>query len=219
VTLTKRDKILLVALVVVGLVGGLWWFVVKPAQADVTARTEEVRALEDETGAIRDQITRLEQQEGGEVAQSIEGFRLAKAVPDRGQIPGAILQMQRMAENSDVTLSAIRTTATTDYGPFSATELDVTVNGRFFDVDDFMYRMHRQVTIDDKDQPRISGRLFAIKSFDLELDEASGDEDSDTPRDSVEGTLKVLVFSAPVSATTPAAASAAAAPTTTGGTP
>ncbi len=219
-TMTKRDKILLAIIVVAGLVGGLWWFVVKPAQADVSARTEQVRTLEDETGAIRDQIARLEQQKGGQVAQSIEGFRLAKAVPDRAQIPGAILQLERMADNADVRLSAIRTTSTTDYGSFRATELDITVNGRFFDVDDFMFRVHRQVTVDDKDRPRIGGRLFAIKSFELELNDASdGSGGSGAADDTVEGTLKLLVFSAPTATTTAAASAATAGQTSNGGTP
>lgn len=215
-TMTKRDKVLLAIIVMVGLVGGLWWFVVKPARADVSARTQEVQALQDEAGVIRDQISRLEQSEGGEVAQSVEGFRLTKAVPDRAQVPGAIVQMQRIATNSNVLLSGIRTSSTTDYGGFRATELNVTVKGRFFDVDDFMFRLHRQVTVDEQDRPRVSGRLFAVKSFELQLAE---DEDSSTDAaqkgtDRVEGTLTLLVFSAPSANATPAAAVVPAAATT-----
>ncbi len=107
------------------------------------------------------------------------------------------------------------------------------ITGSFFDVDDFLYRLHRQVTVNEKDQPVVSGRLFATTSVDLTLDQSdTTSEGGVNPDDQVVGTVKVLAFSsvpsgaaaAPAAATTapattaPAAGSAtpAAAPSTTG---
>lgn len=199
-TMTKRDRVLLVIIAIVALLGGMYWFVIKPARAEVDQRTTELQSIQDESGVIRDQISRLEKAEGGELAQSVEGFRLAKAVPDRAQVPAAIVQLQRLATRSNVMLSSIRTNSTTDYSGFRATEIEVAVNGRFFDVDDFMFRVHRQVTVDEQDRPRIGGRLFAVRSFELQLADKDDSDPEATGDDRVKAVVKLLVFSAPAAA-------------------
>lgn len=230
-TMTKRDRMLLIAIAIVAIFGGMYWFVIKPARAQVSARTAELQSVEDETGVLRDQIARLQKAEGGQLARSVEGFRLAKAVPDRDQVPAALVQLQRLATRSNVTFSSIHTTSTTDYAGFRATEISVTVGGRFFDVDDFLFRLHRQVTVDEQSRPRIAGRLFAVKSFEIQLAETDQNDPEAGSGDRVDADLKVLVFSTPnattstASTTTATAATAAAASTTgagtssTGGTP
>ena len=68
--------------------------------------------------------------------------------------------------------------------------------GTFFDVDDFLYRLHRQVSVNEKDQPVVSGRLFATTSVDLTLDQSDTDSEGGVnPDDQVVGTVKVLAFS------------------------
>lgn len=222
-TMTKRDRILLLVIATVAVFGGMFWFVIKPARAQVSARTTELQSIQDETGVVRDQIARLQKAEGGQLARSVEGFRLAKAVPDRDQVPAALVQLQRLATRSNVTFSSIHTNSTTDYSGFRATEITVTVGGKFFDVDDFLFRMHRQVTVDEQSRPRVAGRLFAVKSLELQLAETDQNDPAAGSGDRVEAELKVLVFSTPTtttaSATTAATASTTGAGTSTGGTP
>ena len=216
-TMSKRDRMLLAIIGAIVVVGGAFWFLIKPARAEADRKRDELAAIQDEAGVIRDQISRLQQSAKDGEDQSLEGFRLAKAVPDGASIPGAIVQLQRIADRSDVDLEVLRTSVITDLGSMRAIELEVKVSGRFFDVDDFMFRAHRQVTVDEKDRPQINGRLVAIKSLELTLSETDTSTDAG---DRVDGNLRVLLFSAPPAATTAAAAeTTATAASTTGGTP
>lgn len=213
-TMSKRDRMLLAIIGAVVVVGGAYWFLIKPARAEAQQKRDELVALQDEAGVIRDQITRLQAAAKDGQDTAVEGFRLAKAVPDTASVPGAIVQLQRLADRSDVDLAVLRTSVVTEIGQMRAIEIEVKVTGRFFDVDDFMFRAHRMVTVDEKDRPQVNGRLVAIKSLELAVSE---DDQTTDGADRVEGNLRVLMFSAsPVSA---AAAAETASATTTGGTP
>lgn len=213
-TMSKRDRMLLSIIGAVVVVGGAYWFLIKPARAEAQQKRDELAQLQDDTGVIRDQISRLQSSEKDVATTRVEGFRLAKAVPTTGSVPGAIVQLQRLADRSDVDLAVLRTSVVTDIGQMRAIELEVKVTGRFFDVDDFMFRAHRMVTVDEKDRPQVNGRLVAIKALELSVTE---DDETTDGGDTVDGALHVLVFSAP--AATAATAETAAATTTTGGTP
>lgn len=211
-TMNKRDRMLLSIIGAVVVVGGAYWFLIKPARAEAQQKRDELVAIEDQSGVIRDQIARLQQAEKNGEDTRIEGFRLAKAVPNSSSVPGAIVQLQRLADRSDVDLAVLRTSTVTDIGQMRAIELDVKVTGRFFDVDDFMFRAHRMVTVDEKDRPQINGRLVAIKALELSVSE---DDQATDGGDTVDGNLHVLLFSAPPAT----AVTADVAATTTGGTP
>jgi hypothetical protein len=65
-------------------------------------------------------------------------------------------------------------------------------------VDDFLYRLHRQVAVNEKDRPIVGGRLFATTSVDLTLQQdgaANGAGGAPKGGDQVVGTIKVVAFS------------------------
>lgn len=191
--LNKRDKVLLSVLGVLLAVGGMYWFVVKPAKAEVASHQATLEVLEADTGALRDQLSRLAKERNGEQNRMVEGFALAKAVPNRPQVASAVIQLQGLAQRSNVALSGVRTTNVTDYGGITATEMTVEVIGRYFDISDFMFRMHNQVTVDDQQRPAVKGRLFATKGFEMTL---VGDTDQQPKKvaHAVRQKLTVLVF-------------------------
>jgi Tfp pilus assembly protein PilO len=231
--MTKRDQILLAVIAAVAVIGGFYWFVIKPAKADLSAQKDELAQIEQENNTLEDTLARAASQTKGNAKLVAERLRLAKAMPEDVETPGVVVQLQRLADRSNVELTSIKTNQFSDYGSIRATEFEVRITGSFFDVDDFLYRLHRQVTVNEKDQPVVSGRLFATTSVDLTLDQSdTTSEGGVNPDDQVVGTVKVLAFSsvpsgaaaAPAAATTapattaPAAGSAtpAAAPSTTG---
>ena len=112
-------------------------------------------------------------------------------------VPGAVVQLERVARGANVRLSGLKTTATTDHGAIRATELEVRVRGRFFDVDDFLFRMHRLVAVDDQDRPVVVGRLFATTTIEMTLveDEDAGPGSRLRPDDEIDAVLKVVAFS------------------------
>lgn len=211
--LSKRDLTLIAIVGAVAVLGGFWWFIVKPAGADAEAQRDQLAQIQIETGDLRDTVARLKASSKGETARTADRLRLAKALPDSTETPGIVVQLQRLADRANVELTSIKTNQYSDYGAIRATEFEVRVTGRFFDVDDFLYRMHRQVAVDEKDRPIVDGRLFATVSVDMTLAPADPAAEGATLDDDdlVVSTMRVVVFSSAPEGS----ASVAATPSTT----
>ena len=216
--MTKRDQILLAVIAAVAVIGGFYWFVIKPARADLSAQKDELAQIQEENNSLQDTLDRAASTNKGSAKLVAERLRLAKAMPEDVETPSVVVQLQRLADRANVELTSVKTNQFSDYGSIRATEFEVRITGSFFDVDDFLYRLHRQVTVDEKDQPVVNGRLFATTSVDLTLDQSDSDSSGGAvkPDDQVVGTVKVLAFSS-VPAGAAAAPAATTAPTT--GTP
>ncbi len=196
--MTKRDQILIAVIGVIAVIGGFYWFVVKPAKADLGTQWDTLSAVQTEANDLRDTIDRMAATEKGESKRTAERLRLSKALPETTEAPGVVVQLQRLADRANVELTAIKTNTYSDYGSIRGTEFEIRVTGRFFDVDDFLYRLHRQVAVNEKDRPIVGGRLFATTSVDLTLQQdgaANGAGGAPKGGDQVVGTIKVVAFS------------------------
>lgn len=216
--LSTRDMILLAVIGAIVIVGGAFWFVVKPAKAELSVQKDALVAVQDEAAGLRDTLSRMSGVNKGEAKRVAERLRLSKAIPEGTETPGVLVQLQRLADRANVNLTAIKTNSFTDYGTIRGTEFEIRIEGRFFDVDDFLYRLHRQVSVDEDDTPVVGGRLFATTSVDLTLGVPDQTTDTQPDTDFVSGTIKVVAFSsvpggAASAAVTPA--TAVSAPTTT----
>jgi hypothetical protein len=224
--LTKRDTTLLAIIGLVAVIGGAFWFVVKPAKAELSAQRTELTAIQDESAGLRDTLARMSGSTKGEAQRVAERLRLAKALPEGTETPGVIVQLERLAERANVELTGLRTNTFTDYGTIRGTEFEIKISGRFFDVDDFLYRLHRQVAVDERDRPIVGGRLFATTYLDLTLSQGDAQASGVDAEDGVVGTIRVMAFSSvpPGAAVpsavpaTPATAIASPAPVAGGGT-
>jgi hypothetical protein len=195
--MTKRDQILIAVIGVIAIVGGFYWFVVKPAKADLGTQKDTLSAVQNETNDLRDTLDRMAATDKGESQRTAERLRLSKALPETTETPGVVVQLQRLADRANVELTSIKTNTYSDYGSIRGTEFEIRVTGRFFDVDDFLYRLHRQVAVDEKDRPIVGGRLFATRSVDLTLQQEGGGNGTGAPKgdDQVVGAINVVAFS------------------------
>ena len=214
--LSKKDQLLLTVIAAIVGVGGFYWFYVKPARADLGTRQTELTVAHSANADLSDTLTRLERDMKGLSGQAGERLRYAKAVPDSAQVPAAVYQIQRLADRANVEFSSITTQAVTELGGFAGRSFQIKVSGRFFDVDDFLYRLHRQVNVDSRGRADISGRLFAVTKVDMVL-AGQGAQTSPggtqlKPDDDVAATVDIVAFST-------APAGAAPAPSATGATP
>ena len=217
--MTKRDQIILAVVAVVAVVGGFYWFAIKPAKAELSAQQQQLTQIQAESSTLKDTLARAASATKSNARLAADRLRLAKALPVDVETPSVVVQLQRLADRANVQLTSIQTNNYSDYGSIRATEFEVRVTGKYFDVDDFLYRLHGQVTVDAKDKPIISGRLFATTSVDLTLDQ--GDQTTTgglKGDDIVVGTIKVLAFSSVPAGAAAAAAPAATPPATTGST-
>ena len=118
-----------------------------------------------------------------------------------------ILEIQALAKASAVAATEVRTISTTPVNGLTATVYEIDVVGRFFNVDDFVYRVHHRVNVSSRGAVAIKGRLFAVTSVQLSLAGSAGGYPSSSPN-TVRATLQVMTFaSAPSGGTSGGSAS------------
>lgn len=197
--MTQRDKFLL--LVVAGIValGGIFQFYLSPAKTEREEAIQRVSDLETQVQTARTQLTQLQtaakggSPTGKQEVRLVDRLRLAKAYPFDRDIPATILQIEQIAKEANVTLGPATPDEGTDYAGVTGTAFTIEVSGRFFEVQDFMHRMHNRVSITPFGKLKVQGRLFAITQADLTPEDGEGSATSASSV--VNANITVVVFS------------------------
>lgn len=194
-TLSQRDRILLAVLAVVAVLGGSWYFVVRPASAELADARTELTTVQGQATGLRDTIARLTPADVNRVLDATERLRTAKALPQETAAPGTIVELEAMARRANVDLASLRTLSSNAYGSLVGTEYEVVVTGAFFDVDDFLYRTHRLVEVNERRAPNVRGRLYATRSVTMEPEQEDEEEPQPLDESRVRATVTLLAFS------------------------
>jgi len=199
VRLSPQRWLILGAIATVAIMAIIYMAIISPARTRERSASAQLATQQTAIAADRTQLAQLEALAANQPAELAKAFRLAQAVPLGPQTPGMILELQALAKASDVTLSQVRTISTTPVNNLTATVYEVDVVGRFFNVDDFIYRVHHQVNVSSSGTVAIKGRLFAVTGVQMSLAGSSGTTTS-TPN-GVLATLQLMTFSTSASTT------------------
>ena len=191
---------LLVAGVVLALVAG-WFFVVSPKRS-------EANKLQDQIGEVQAQIDLVEasRDHPQAVAQPsirvADLFELSRAMPDRADVPGVLLQLSRVAEEAGVVFDSITPHDPVSQVAYQQVDFDLVFEGRFYDLSDFLYRLRNLVGVHDG-VLNATGRLFTVGS--ISFDQGS----SQFPQVKATLTVSAYVFGDGTTTTVPSTATAA----------
>jgi len=194
VKLTPQRWLILGAVATVIVMIIMYTSIISPARSREAAKSALLSSEQTAIAGDRAQLAQLQALAADQPAELAKAFRLAQAVPVGPQTPGMILQLQALAKASDVTLTEVRTISTTPVNGLTATLYEIDVVGRFFNVDDFVYRVHHQVNVSSSGAVAIAGRLFAVTSVQLSLAGSAGGPASSSPN-TVQATLQLMTFS------------------------
>ena len=204
--LTQRDRIMLIVLAAGIVLFAGWWFAIKPAGADAAAARTELESVQAQLAASRAALAQTSATRVSRAKRTARTVRLSKATPPAARIPEALVQLQRLAVRSGITITAITGADAVTNGAIVGNPLTVDVSGSFFEVDDFLYRVQNMVKVNGAGTVRVGGRLFALGKADIGFDEEGA------RRGDVTATLNLVAIS---SGPAPAA-DATATPTATG---
>ena len=193
--LTPKQKVIAGAIGTVAIAGVIYTSVISPANSKTSSANAQLTSVQGAIAGDQTQLNQLEALASHQPALLASAFRLAKAVPVGPQTPGLILELQHLANASDVQLTNVRTISTQSYGNITATLYEVDVTGLFFNVDDFMYRVHNQVVVSESGKVAVKGRLFAVTNVQISLSSGSGSGTGATSKNSVLGALQMMAFS------------------------
>lgn len=233
--LSQKDKTMLLVMAAVVILGGMFWFYVKPAKKNLADQQTKVTDAQGQIDTLTAQVNALQAKsnpkaKGSEKTNVADELRLAKAYPPKNDLPATILQIEAIANASGVAFVEGTPDKGTNYAGTTGTAFAIKVTGRYFQVQNFIARMHSQVDVDGSGRLEINGRLFAVTKADVELDSsAAGSSTSSTglvtSATPVSATITAIAFSHSPVAATPAAATtpgtgttpASTTPTSTGG--
>ncbi|MEA2425662.1 MAG: Pilus assembly protein PilO [Thermoleophilaceae bacterium] len=147
--------------------------------------------------------------------QTADLFRLARAMPDRTDMPGIILTLSELARSAGISFDLIEPAAG-DAVPSTSYETDrihLLFNGDFYGLSDFLYRLRSLVSVHDG-RLDASGRLFNVDTLNFNVP-AGG-----FPQISAEIFVNSYVYgsSAPAAPTAPATTDTTATTTTSAST-
>ncbi len=162
---------LVIGLIVLGFaVAGLggWFMLIGPQRSKATELETQIADTNNAISAAR--ALTLEAKKGAQIRVA-DLFRLTKAMPDQTDMPGILLQLTQVAEDSGISFEQITPTATaTPVSGYLAIPITLEFQGNFYDLSDFLYRLRNLVDV-RRGALDATGRLFAIDS--IEFAEAS----------------------------------------------
>ena len=99
-------------------------------------------------------------------------FRLARAMPDREDMPGMILTLSQVARSSGIKLNSIQPApagaATPAPGSYQTQSIHLLVDGDFYGLSDFLYRLRSLVAV-HHGQLQANGRMFNVDTLALNV--------------------------------------------------
>jgi type IV pilus assembly protein PilO len=147
------------AVLFVGLLG--WFVLVRPQGGkleDLKAQTAEAQQKID---AYNQQVAAARSAPKIEVA---DVYRLAKAMPDRTDMPDLVLELSQLARDTGIRFDSISPQPTALIGTYTVLPIAVTFNGNFYNLADFLYRLRSLVSVHGG-RLDATGRLFSVDTL------------------------------------------------------
>jgi type IV pilus assembly protein PilO len=151
----------LIALIVVGVLcfAGLGWLVLVRPQGD------QVKQLKTEQADVQRQIDdQRRQTAAARSAPEIrvaDVYRLAKAMPDKTDMPDLLLELSQLARGTGIEFNSITPAPVAPLTGYTVIPITVTFNGNFFNLADFLYRLRTLVDVHNS-RLDATGRLFTV---------------------------------------------------------
>lgn len=148
----------------------VWFLVLAPKRSEAASLGVEVVAAEIRLAQAQATANRP-QRDGAPVS---DVFRLAKAMPSSTDQPGLVLELDRLARTSGVTLGSITPQdPVLGAGGTTFMPVAVVVEGSYREITRFLASTRKLVTV-RRGKIRATGRLFTVQSVELSESNAKG---------------------------------------------
>ena len=163
-----REVYIIAAVVAVVLIVAWYFLLLSPTRSqDQRSRTRRSRPRRAALESSKAEVARLETYKKTAPQSRAEIVRLGKMLPESEGIPSLIIELTKTASASGVDLLSITRGTTTDRVAVRHPGRDSSsVSGRFFDVEDFLYRMESYVAFRNAEF-RAEGRLLEVTQLTM----------------------------------------------------
>jgi Tfp pilus assembly protein PilO len=150
-----------VALLIVAVVG--YFVLIGPKRAEAGRLSDKIAQLDTQVKAAK---LAARPQQGTTKIKVADLFELAKAMPQRDDMPGIILELNSIAEGAGVSFIAISPQTQVSQEGYRILPISLTFEGNFYDLNDFLFRMRNLVSVRDG-KLEASGRFFTLDTLDM----------------------------------------------------
>ena len=160
----RIPKPVAIALVVVALLvaGALGYFVlISPKRSAASELATQVASTESEIQARR---IAQHQTPTAEPIRAADLFRVTKAMPNKSDMPGVLLELNRIARETGIRFESIAPQDGVDAGGYLRQPIDLVFEGNFYELSDFLYRLRTLVVVHNGEL-RATGRLFTVRTL------------------------------------------------------
>ena len=137
--------------------------VVSPKKAEAMRLDEEIAATQVE---LRDALAASAAQDDTQPIAVADIFRLSIAMPSTPDMPGILLELSRIAEETGIRFRSITPQSALALPGYQVVPIDVTFDGSFYALSDLLFRLRTLVTV-RRGELHAAGRLFSVASVDF----------------------------------------------------
>ena len=161
-----REVYIITAVVAVVLIVAWYFLLFSPTRTKISDLDDQIVAQQAALVTAKQEVVRLEAYKETAPQSRVEIVRLGKMLPMSEGIPSLIIELTGTADASGVDLNSITRGATVPGTPFGLQSVSLQVTGRFFDVEDFLYRLEAYVAFRNASF-RVTGRLLEVKTLTI----------------------------------------------------
>lgn len=190
--MTRRNVFILTALGLVVILAAYWFLLLSPLRGKIADTNSQIASEQTKLAENQARLAQMEQTRAEGKQNQGRLIELSKMVPQTPELPSLLLQIQDLATEAGIDFLTITPEQPTDLGSFLVINLTLEMEGRYFDVNDFLYRAEQMAAG--------PGRILAPKQVELSL--AGTPESTASPKLKVNITLQAFQRKATAPATT-----------------
>lgn len=164
----KRDFWILAGLGVVVLVVAWYFLIIGPKRDEISRVDSELQAEKQKYDADAVKVKRLDEERASAKQTFGEMLKLNKLIPADSQVPSMIVELQQSANEAGIDFMKIEPgDAVPGSNGNTVIPIELRFEGRFFDVNDFLYRVENYARMEGNDV-NVSGRLISVVALKME---------------------------------------------------
>jgi Tfp pilus assembly protein PilO len=167
-----REIYIITAVVAIVLIVAWYFLLFSPAQRKISDLGSQVTSAQNALDVANQEVVKLESYKKTAPQSRAEVVRLSKMLPESEGVPGLIIELTKTADASGVSVTSISRGTITPGTPFGIQALTIQVAGRYFDVEDFLYRLEEYVAFRNASF-RVTGRLLQVTQLTMAANTAA----------------------------------------------
>lgn len=163
----RGKEIYIIAGVIAAVVCAAWYFLFfSPVQKKIGDLNSQITLNQQALASAQSDLVRLKAYAKTAPQTRADLVRLNKLIPSDTGVPSAIIELTSTAKQSGVDFRSITPGAVTQGTTFSVQPIELEVYGRYFDFEDFLYRLEDYVAYRNGDF-LVTGRMFQVSDVKI----------------------------------------------------